>query len=147
MALDRIGMAIVLGLAILCGRSGVVRADAESPDPAALQGPTKVEVSLTDRLRFEPSPVEIHVGEIVEWKNVSVLVHTVTGDPSLAQIEGSALLPPGAEAFNSGNLVTQASYRHRFDVPGTYQVFCIPHEATGMTGTIIVHAAKPGAPE
>ena len=111
--------------------------EATGPDTAPLASPAAV-VQITDLLQFEPGSVQIHVGDVVEWKNVSVLVHTATGDPALAQIEGSAVLPEGAAPFDSGNLEPQATFRHRFDVPGTYQYFCIPHEAAKMTGTVVV---------
>jgi plastocyanin len=35
-------------------------------------------------------------------------------------------------------LRTHSFPRHTFDVPGTYQYFCIPHEMAGMTGTVVV---------
>ncbi|WP_162622742.1 plastocyanin/azurin family copper-binding protein [Salinisphaera orenii] len=31
-----------------------------------------------------------------------------------------------------------ADYAHRFTEPGTYRYFCIPHEAAGTVGTVVV---------
>lgn len=109
-----------------------------------VQGLPSAVVQITDRLRFEPNTVEITVGDEVEWKNVSVLVHTVTGDPSLTQLAGSAVLPVGAAPFNSDNMEPEAAFRHRFDVPGSYRYFCIPHEAAKMTGEIVVRERRQG---
>lgn len=95
-------------------------------------------VTMSDALKFSPQSVHIHSGDVVEWRNTSLLVHTVTADPSLAALPSSARLPAGAKPFNSGNLDPDGVFRHRFTTPGTYKYFCIPHEAAGMTGEVVV---------
>jgi len=95
-------------------------------------------VKITDLLQFEPKHVVIHVGDTVEWRNESVLVHTVTADPDKAARAEDVALPRGAKAFDSGNLDHDAHFRQRFSQPGLYRYFCIPHEATGMVGEIEV---------
>ncbi len=95
-------------------------------------------VKITDLLQFEPKHLVIQAGDTVEWQNESVLVHTVTADPDKAARAEDAALPEGAEAFDSGNLDHDARFRHRFDKPGLYRYFCIPHEATGMVGEVEV---------
>ena len=100
------------------------------PEPAIV-------VEMTT-LTFSPLSVTIRAGEAVEWRNTSLLVHTVTGDPSKATIEGSASLPSGGQAFDSGELNPQAIFRHTFRIPGTYRYFCIPHEGVRMRGTVVV---------
>lgn len=97
-----------------------------------------VKVQSTDLLKFEPAKVVIHVGDTVTWHNASVLVHTVTDVPKLAARAADVALPEGAEPFNSGNLQPNADFEHRFTVPGTYRYFCIPHEAAGMIGEVVV---------
>lgn len=143
------GLHAVLLLAVALAWPGATRADqppeaasqTKGPESVAgLEGTVGAVVTITDLLRFEPKLVEIQLGEVVEWNNISVLVHTVTGDPSLVQLDGSASLPPGATSFDSGNMEPDATFRHRFDVPGTYKYFCIPHEAAKMSGTVIVKA-------
>ena len=38
-----------------------------------------------------------------------------------------------------GGLIGEGeSYRHAFEVAGTYEYFCIPHEGSGMVGTVRV---------
>ena len=95
-------------------------------------------VHMTNSMRFVPAEVRITVGQSVVWMNISSLVHTVTADPALAKNSADAQLPKGAQPFNSGNVVPGQTFRHVFDVPGTYRYFCIPHEGMGMVGTVIV---------
>lgn len=97
-----------------------------------------VEVGMTNSLKFTPQKVTIHTGDTVKWTNGSQITHTVTDVPKLASKAGDATLPQGAKSFNSGYLNPGQSYSHTFTVPGTYHYFCIPHEATGMVGTVVV---------
>ena len=95
-------------------------------------------VTMTNELGFAPRKITIKVGQTVEWRNRSFLVHTVTADPKLAADRKDVALPAGAKAFNSGSLQPKATFRHSFTVAGTYRYFCIPHEAAGMVGEVIV---------
>lgn len=97
-----------------------------------------VDVTLTNMVKFEPAKVVIHAGDTVRWHNTSVLVHTVTADPKLAAKADDVALPAGAQPFNSGNIQPDGDFEHRFPVAGTYRYFCIPHEAAGMVGEIVV---------
>ncbi len=99
-------------------------------------------VHMTNEMRFAPAAVTITAGRSVVWMNTSSLVHTVTDDPSLAEDPSHAQLPPGARPFNSGEIAPAGTFRHTFDVPGTYVYFCIPHEALGMIGRVIVQEKK-----
>lgn len=94
-------------------------------------------VEMTNSLEFTPDTVVIRTGQSVHWKNTSLLVHTVTGDPAKETKEISASLPDGAQPFDSGNLDPEETFQHTFTVPGTYGYFCIPHEAA-MRGVVIV---------
>lgn len=96
------------------------------------------EVTMTNRLTFEPATLRIRAGQTVRWRNTSDLIHTVTADPALAQDPGSVRLPEGAETFDSGDLRPGDVFAHTFQVPGEYGYFCIPHELGGMVGTVIV---------
>jgi len=95
-------------------------------------------VTMTDDLVFKPSRVTIRAGQTVEWRNDSVLVHTVTADPRIAAKAADVALPAGAKPFNSGNIKPKGIFRHTFTTPGTYRYFCIPHEAAGMVGEVAV---------
>lgn len=97
---------------------------------------------------FTPPQVTVSVGDEVVWRNTSSRGHTVTA------YEDS--IPDGATYFASGGYDTEAaareafrtelggridggdSYSHAFEVPGTYEYVCIPHEQAGMVGTVVV---------
>lgn len=105
--------------------------------------PPDATVRMTNQLAFQAGEVRIPVGGVVEWHNDSVLVHTVTADPAeAAQPEKSVALPEGAQPFDSGLLDPGERWRHRFEEPGRYRYFCIPHEAAGMLGTVVVGDAE-----
>jgi plastocyanin len=95
-------------------------------------------VRMTNSLKYVPEEVTISVGQTVVWTNTSSMFHTVTDDPALAQDRSHAQLPEGAQPFNSGNIAPGDVFQRTFEVPGTYVYFCIPHEAVGMIGKIIV---------
>lgn len=97
-----------------------------------------VTVEMTNTMKFTPDTVRIETGETVKWGNTSLLAHSVTGDPSQSTVEGSAELPDGANPFDSGMLDPKQTFEHTFEVPGTYQYFCIPHEGPKMFGWVIV---------
>ncbi|QDV32306.1 DUF2231 domain-containing protein [Tautonia plasticadhaerens] len=111
---------------------------------AAAQGPAAT-VEMTGENTFEPRGVVIEAGQSVRWTNPSSVVHTVTADPDEADDPGNVSLPEGAEPFDSGDVEPGGSYSRTFDVPGTYQYVCLPHESIGMIGTVEV--TDPGAGE
>jgi len=105
-------------------------------------------VEMTDSLDFEPGNLSVSTGTTVTWENGGTVAHTVTAyDDSI---------PSGAAYFASGNYDSEqaardgfrggdggliegdGSYEHTFETAGTYEYFCIPHEGSGMTGTITV---------
>src|ERR1700722_3875151 len=88
---------------------------AGQPDPAAV-----VELHFHS---FEPKSVTIHAGEAVLWRNSSPIWHTVTDDPKLAEQAEDAVLPAGAEPFDSARVDAGTAYEHVFTVPGTYRYF------------------------
>jgi plastocyanin len=110
-------------------------------------GPVTVEMSSEET--FDPAEVTITVGDTVTWENTGGQGHTVTADESE--------LPEGAEYFASGGFDSEEealdayqpydpesgyiggdeTYEHTFETAGTYEYFCIPHDATGK-GTVIV---------
>lgn len=107
------------------------------------------DVGMSTR-RFRPAELTVDAGETVVWANTSSHAHTVT-----AYDEG---LPSGADYFASGGYDSEDeareawrsgfggridpgdTYEHVFDVSGEYPYVCIPHEASGMTGTVVVES-------
>lgn len=87
---------------------------------------------------FDPPAITIKAGDIVEWENTAIVLHSVTCDPALAKKAADAALPAGAAVFDSGKLAADQKFAHRFDQPGTYRYFCKYHEEMGMLGTVVV---------
>lgn len=98
----------------------------------------EVTIEMTNTSKFVPSEITVSKGDIVQWKNTSDLVHTVTCDPKKVIKPENVALPDGANPFNSGRMKPGTVYKKRFTTSGTYIYFCIPHEVTGMVGIIIV---------
>ena len=123
----------LLGLVLLLGGSVLLGATLapSATDPAVVVG-------MTNTMTYTPDTVRVEVGETVRWENSSAVMHTVTADPEEAFKDGSVALPDGASTFNSGNMDPGQTFEHTFETPGTYRYFCIPHEAVGMQGTVIV---------
>lgn len=95
-------------------------------------------VTMNDALKFDPAVITVPKGTTVEFKNASSSVHTVTCDPSKAAVAADAVLPSGAQPFDSGVLNPGQSFKYTFDVAGDYTYFCIPHETVGMIGKVKV---------
>jgi plastocyanin len=90
----------------------------------------------------------VTTGTTVVWKNTGARLHTVTAY--------ERALPDDAEYFASGGYDTEqaavdawfdsgegaiqqgTTFEHTFDVPGTYDYYCVPHEAKGMSGEVVV---------
>jgi plastocyanin len=114
-----------------------VQACSSSGEPGA--------VVMTDEQTFSPARITVQAGDTVTWTNESGMAHTVTAY--------SDSLPDGADYFSSGHASSEQDARANiadellqpdqvfkvtFDEPGTYRYFCIPHEDSGMTGTVVV---------
>ena len=91
-------------------------------------------------LKYAPATLTIKAGDSVTWRNTDSMAHTVTGDPAKAREGASARLPEGAEPWDSGSIPGGESWSRRFDTPGEYTYFCIPHELAGMVATLKVEA-------
>lgn len=99
-------------------------------------------IRMTDALQYVPQRVTIQENETVKWVNTSNLMHTVTADSQKALNPQDVMLPGGAKPFDSGSIPPGESFTYTFTVPGTYRYFCIPHEAAGMVGEIIVKSKR-----
>jgi plastocyanin len=91
---------------------------------------------------FEPADVHIKAGQSVEFRNTSLITHSVTDDPKLAEDAKDASEPAGAAPFNSGDIAPGQIFTQVFTQPGTYNYFCTHHEDDGMVGRIIVDPAS-----
>ncbi|RKD97523.1 DUF5059 domain-containing protein [Halopiger aswanensis] len=96
---------------------------------------------------FEPAEITISAGDTVAWEFVEGEPHSVTA------YEDD--IPEDAEYWASGDfesedaaregwddgvgaVVDGQSYVRTFETVGEHEYVCIPHEAAGMTGTIVV---------
>lgn len=119
-----------------CGPSGVVYgatpAGYTAGYPNLVGGQPMPSPNLNVMIRdgaFEPSRINIHVGDTVRWTNNGQKVHTVTAD------DGS---------WDSGNLEPGKTYSHKFEKAGTFAYHCEPHKDL-MKASIVVSAAADGA--
>lgn len=97
---------------------------------------------------FDPEEYEIEVGDTVTWVNTSSKAHTVTAFENAIPAEADYFATGGFESEDAatdawfdrlgGRLDVGQSYSHTFEVPGTYDYYCIPHIAANMVGQIIV---------
>jgi plastocyanin len=96
---------------------------------------------------YEPAELTVSKGDTVAWKWAAGEAHSVTAYEEQ--------LPEGAEYWASGGFDSQSaaeagwengrgavksghSYVHTFETAGSHEYYCIPHEAAGMVGTVIV---------
>jgi len=117
------GGLLLLGLALL------------SLTPVA-RGATTWEVTIVD-FSFNPSPLQIAVGDSVHWTNQDGVTHTVTSGTSCQQ----------NGIFNSGSLASGHEFGWRFNTDGSFPYFCIPHCSGGMTGLVTVVPNTAAQPE
>ncbi|WP_158059294.1 plastocyanin/azurin family copper-binding protein [Halorussus halophilus] len=106
------------------------------------RGDANVTMKTTDSgSHFEPHVVWVEQGATVTWKLQSGS-HSTTAYASNA--DKPQRVPKGASAWDSGTLSEQGkTFEHTFETEGVYDYFCIPHEATGMVGTVIVGNPDP----
>jgi len=115
---------------------------------ARAQDATTHQVDMTDDLVFDPDELTIAPGDTVVWETVGRVGHSVTAYEDE--------IPADAEYFASGGFDDESSarsgypaqgdvaegetYEHTFEVEGTYDYFCIPHESVGMLAELTVSA-------
>lgn len=81
--------------------------------------------SLTDAL-FQPNPVQVSIGDTVQWVNRDSIPHTVTSSQNVT----------AGEQFDSGVIAPNSPFEHTFTEAGEYPYSCVLHPNHG--GTVIV---------
>ncbi|MFB6130003.1 MAG: plastocyanin/azurin family copper-binding protein [Salinigranum sp.] len=94
---------------------------------------------------FDPEITWVNPGGSVTWKNVDEDPHTTTAyAPSNDKPQR---VPDGADGWDSGTLQTGETFTQTFDTEGVYEYYCLPHEALGMVGIVVVgHPDTAGQP-
>jgi plastocyanin len=112
----------------------------------SLSAPEVIEMrsdTLGSRVWFDPIGLYVEAGATVRWI-VRENVHTTTAYHPRND-HHSLRIPENAVPWDSGFLVHPGDH---FDitltVPGVYDYYCMPHEAAGMVGRIVV--GKPTGP-
>ncbi|QPV63478.1 halocyanin [Halosimplex litoreum] len=105
------------------------------------------DVGMTTR-KFDPARIEVPPGTTVRWKNTSSHAHTVTAYEdeipdeaafwSTGDFDSQAAAEDGWLGGNEGAIYEDQTYEHTFETVGTHAYFCIPHEASGMVGNVVV---------
>ena len=90
---------------------------------------------------FEPVGLRIEPGDTVRFVGITPH-HTVTAYH--AQHGKSHRVPDGVGPFSSPVVPAGETWEYTFDTPGTYDLWCGPHEAWGMAMRIVV--GEPGGP-
>lgn len=115
---------------------------------AVLQADTQGDVQMRS-VSFDPAEYTVEVGDEVTWHNPSTRSHTVTayedGIPAEGEyfasggFDSEAAARDGWSGGDFGGAVTSGeSYSHAFEVAGTFNYVCIPHETGGMIGRVVV---------
>jgi plastocyanin len=118
--------------------------------PKVLRAAAPVEIQMRSSPRgeevwFDPIGQRIEPGQTVRWVMASPgNPHTTTAyHPRNAN--HSLRIPEAAAPWDSGFLVKPGdTFEVTLSVEGVYDYFCLPHEAAGMVGRIIV--GGPGGP-
>jgi plastocyanin len=140
--------AMLVGATALQAQGRTAPATPATPAHPAAGAPIRVQMKVVgSRYMFEPANFTVHVGDVVEFVNVSGFPHNV-------QFEATKIPAGAAEVLNrgmtqrlgplQGPMMTQANQTYRVSFAGapvgTYDYFCLPHKALGMTGRITVQA-------
>lgn len=100
-----------------------------------------------EAVAYEPETVEVSQGDTVAWVYAGGEPHSVTAYddeiPEEADYWASGGFSSEQEARegweNGEGAVQEGEYYERtFETPGTHGYFCIPHEAAGMVGEVVV---------
>jgi plastocyanin len=125
------------------GAVGAGAVAAASGSATAQEGPV---VDMTDGLKFAPEEIEVTPGTTITWENVGSVDHSVTAYeddiPEDAEYWASGGFDSESAARDGwpseGAIAGGESYQYTFETEGTYEYVCIPHEAAGMLGSVVV---------
>ncbi|WP_336336865.1 DUF5059 domain-containing protein [Haloarcula brevis] len=135
--------------------SGGHGGESEATETSLSGGPNVVEgvpddadhVVDMEAVAYAPEELTVSVGDTVAWEHVGGEPHSVTAVESDLP-EGATYWASGGfesdsaarEEWENGEGAVQSgqSYVHTFETAGEHAYVCIPHEAAGMVGTVVV---------
>jgi len=125
-----------------------------TPAAAQARAPRTVVVEMIQqgpRYLFRPAGIRIQPGDIVQFKTVSGFPHNVQFYPNRIPTGAREVLNramPQRMGDLASTMLVQPNQSYTINFTGaptgTYDFFCLPHQALGMKGTIIV--GEPGGP-
>merc|ERR1719460_562791 len=122
-------------LKITAAPAKVARVSAKAQNKAASFAAGVKLGSDSGGLVFDPSTVTIKKGEKVTWTNNAGFPHNVVFDEDA--------VPDGVDvdSLSSYDLLNAPGESHSatFDVAGTYEYYCEPHQGAGMAGKVVVN--------
>lgn len=132
-------------------RGGLGTAALAGVSSAAAQETTTVE--MTDGLVFDPDDTTVAPGTTVVWENVGSVGHSVTAyetdlpeDAAYFASGGFESEQAARDAYPEGDIPGGERFEHTFEVEGTYDYFCVPHESAGMVASLTVQEGGGGTP-
>lgn len=91
---------------------------------------------------FDPVGIHVETGAVVDFYNESDALHTVTAfDTRFSEppyFEPPQRIPDDAPPFSSPPVMADEHWLYRFDAPGVYDLFCLPHLGLGMVVRVVV---------
>merc|ERR1719201_844509 len=122
-------------LKITAAPAKVARVSAKAQNKAASFAASVKLGSDSGGLVFDPSTVTIKKGEKVTWTNNAGFPHNVVFDEDA--------VPDGVDvdSLSSYDLLNAPGESHSatFDVAGTYEYYCEPHQGADMAGKVVVN--------
>jgi plastocyanin len=107
-------------------------------------------VEMNDENVYEPENIQVRPGDTVVWENVGSADHSVTAyaenipdDADYWATGGFGSEEAARNGWPDGAVGGGETYERTFEVEGTHEYFCIPHESVGMVGAVEV---TPDAP-
>ena len=123
---------VILGMVLF----NFIASACESPAPAASAASPKVTVAIKDFI-YTPTNLEIAAGTTVTWTNQDTAQHTSThAATGSIQFKADGSFDLTDSVFNVIENENGGSASYTFAKPGTYQYFCLWHNA--MRGTVVV---------
>jgi plastocyanin len=110
-------------------------AETTAAAPATTGATHEVQVNTTQNGasgEFAPASITVHKGDVIHFVSSGAAMHNVSFPAS--ENAGKTGLPADSPYLNDGQ-----SYDLTVTMdPGTYTYVCVPHQAMGMKGTIVV---------